>query len=231
MSSCLFGEIVEPTTRALVNEDIDFPPYVEVPQEWEGNTEVPKEVDTLIFLETDNLNKIFSSCIIHDNKPVCKLKNGGIKIFNVGDDKYIVTFFEEKQFNTGQIVEALSDWIFIAENIYTITTDSICKYQNFDLVDHPSSVIRIISNSSTRNTLEYVQLEPPNLVTGLGSSVLTYCIHMKMRKCTLFIAYMDISPLDFLNSGAILSLLKKLKIKVRNSHIQDNNVLASNLYI
>lgn len=91
------------------------------------------------------------------------------------------------------------------------------------------SLIKILSNDDKSKTFGYDTLEPPNLVTGLGASVLSYCIHID-SKCNLFILYVDTSPLDSLNMGPLLNLVKKMDIPLKNTDVKLPPA-SNNLYI
>nr|XP_023025780.1 uncharacterized protein LOC111513786 [Leptinotarsa decemlineata] len=231
MSSLLFGEIVEPTTRALIDDDLEeYPEYIQ-PLEWEGNCETPNQIDTLVFVETEKVKKLLNSCVLLNLKSIGKLKSAGVEIYNIKENVYVITHFEQKDFNTGEIVEAFENWIKIAKHIYAVTSDSIYNYQNGDLYEKPSALLRMLSNDPEEK-IHCGQLETPNLVTGLGANVLSYCIHTEL-KCTLFIAYVDNSPLDSANIGVLLDLFTRLDIPVSKKVITERgeDLSSSNLYI
>ncbi|KAG5882133.1 hypothetical protein JTB14_005962 [Gonioctena quinquepunctata] len=232
MSALVFGEIVEPTTRALIDDELeDYPEYIEKRPEWEGSCETPSDIDTLLFLETEKVKKLLFCCVLGDLKPIGRLKNAGVEIYNVKKNIYIITHFEHGELNTGQIVDAFGKWISTARKTYAITSESINIYQDINLTEKPSSLIRMLS-SNQNETIKYNKLQAPNLVTGLGANVLSYCIHIGL-KCTLLIAYIDNAPLDSINIGILLELFRKLHIpvikNVFNEHIED--ISSSNLYI
>ncbi|KAJ8984731.1 hypothetical protein NQ317_004996 [Molorchus minor] len=225
----LFGEIVEPSTRALIDEDFDeYPEVTESSPEWQGAREVPNEINTLVFIETDKVKKLFHSCVLQERKAVARIKNGGVEISDIGNRKYVVTFSEKRDLTYGQITESLKDWIKTAKNVYTITSDSISNYQNINLPEKPFSLIRVLTNDTT-NSFGYERLESPNLISGFGASVLTYCIHLGI-KCTLFITYVDTSPLDSVNMGPLIGLLERIEIPITHNELKITTS-ASNLYM
>lgn len=87
----------------------------------------------------------------------------------------------------------------------------------------------MLSNEETSKIFGYDSLESPNLITGLGAAVLSYCVHVKL-KCNLFVVYVDTSPLDSLNMGPLLNLIKKLDVSLKNTHVQ-LSPSSSNLYM
>ncbi|XP_018579485.1 uncharacterized protein LOC108917406 [Anoplophora glabripennis] len=226
----VFGEIVEPSTRALIDEDLEeYPEYTESIPDWEGSTEPPGNIDTLIFIETGRVTGIFRNCVLGDQKANSKINNAGIEIFDITAHKYLVVFTEKKEFTCGEIVELLDRWIRAAKHIYTITSESIYSYQNVNLYEKPVSLVKALSNDANSKGFGYSLLEPPNLVTGLGASVLSYCVHIKL-KCNLFVMYVDTSPLDSLNMGPLLHLIKKLDIPLKNTDVR-LSPSSSNLYM
>lgn len=103
------------------------------------------------------------------------------------------------------------------------------SYQNYSLREKPISLIKTLSNDDKSKTFGYDTLESPNLITGLGAGILSYCIHMNF-KCNLFIVYVDTSPVDSLNMGPLLNLIKKLDIPLQNTDIKLTQS-SSNLYM
>ncbi|KAJ8961644.1 hypothetical protein NQ314_005896 [Rhamnusium bicolor] len=225
----VFGEIIEPSTRALIDEDLEeYPEFIESIPKWEGNLEVPQEIETLIFIETEKVLKLFENCVLEEEKVFSEIINAGIKVYNVHKNKYIVVFSEKKELSCGEITELFDKWITTAQNIFTITSESICNYQNISLSEKPVSLIRFLSNNVSE-TFGYNKLESPNLVSGLGASVLSYCIYLGLP-CTLFIAYVDTSPLDSVNMGPVLNLLKRIKLTVKSTKMKITSS-SSNLYM
>ncbi|XP_050517009.1 uncharacterized protein LOC126891781 [Diabrotica virgifera virgifera] len=230
MTSLMFGEIVEPSTRALIDEDIDeYPAPIEILPVWEGNFEVPNEIDCLFITESAAVKDLVDSCVIEKENSLCKLKNGGVEIFSIPERQYMVVFQEEKELNVGEITEILDKWIQQAKIIYAITSESIHNYQNSLLFERPPFLIRILSN--TDNDIKYAKLEQPNLITGLGSAVLSYCIHHSIKKCTLFVIYIDKSQQLSFNSTPILDVFKNTKLPVRNYVVKDKLSNTGNLYM
>ncbi|XP_056631220.1 uncharacterized protein LOC130441522 [Diorhabda sublineata] len=230
MSSVLFGEIVEPSTRALIDEDLEeYPEYVEITPKWEGNYETPHEINSLIVIESRIVRDLLNDCILNNQKPICTLINGGIDIYSFKEKQYFVVYYEGKELNACQVVEAIEHWILKAKIIYTIKSDSIYNYQNPFLLEKPAYIIKTISN--IESNLSYTKLEQPNLVTGLGAAVLSYCIHQQIPKCTLIIIYLHQSQLDSFNSWPILDVFKKMGLSIQHCTIKDRVVNMNNLYM
>nr|CAI5868421.1 unnamed protein product [Callosobruchus analis] len=205
MGTLLFGEIVEPSTRALIDDEFDeYPEYTEPSLEYEGDLSVPTKIHSLFFIETERIKKVFSTCMLEHLSPMCKIKNAGI-----------------------DIIQHFHDWITRATKIYGITSESSGNYQTMDTGSKPPSIIRTLTSGSTDFNIP--NLEPPNLITGLGANVLSYCIHLGLS-CCLFIVYFDSSLLDSLNVGPLIELSKKLELPLKKSNIQIS-VSTSNLYL
>ncbi|KAJ8945864.1 hypothetical protein NQ318_002703 [Aromia moschata] len=225
----LFGEIVEPSTRALIEDDLEeYPEYTESVPEWEGSSETPRDINGLLFIETEKIGKLFYSCVLGENKPLSKIKNAGIEVFDIGNKQYVVIFSEKKDFTCGEVTELFDPWIRKAKRTFTITSDSIGNYQNSNFTEKPVSLIRTVSNDPSKS-FGYEKLESPNLVSGLGASVLSYCIHLDL-KCTLFVLYIDTSPLGSVNMEPLLKLVTKLDIPVKHTEMKISTS-SSNLYM
>ncbi|CAH0553972.1 unnamed protein product [Brassicogethes aeneus] len=230
----LFGEIVEPSTRALIYDEEEYPNYTKVEPVWDGDSTL-KNINTLLFIESNKITTLIKKFVIGDEKPIKKLNNGGLKVYNFAGDKYIVLVEEQTTYCNGEIIEILKDWISNAKSVYTVTSDSISSYQNNDMHEKPEVVLRSLTNKS--NTLGCINLEIPNLVTGLGASVLSYCKHFDLS-CELFVVYMDNSPLDSRNTGPVLEMVKKMGFSVlfvdpKHRFISGAKIptMSSNLYI
>ncbi|CAG9861048.1 unnamed protein product [Phyllotreta striolata] len=226
--SRLFGEIVEPSTRALIDDDIEeYPDYLGFTPEWEGNATVPKQINSLIVLESNVIKDVVNNCVLAQEKSICKLENGGIEIFQLPNSNYIILYNERKGLNPGQIVEILEKWIVTSKTIYTVTTDSIYNYQSTNnYKEKPVSLVRVISNVDKKRN----NLEQPNLVTGLGATILEYCIHESIKKCTLYIIYMDKSPLDSFSCTPIFNVFTEIGIPINNRNIKARES-SNNLYM
>ncbi|CAH1981960.1 unnamed protein product [Acanthoscelides obtectus] len=215
MSSLLFGEIVEPSTRALIEDEFDeFPEYTKPSLDYEGDFSVPAAIHSMIFIETKKIRTVFTTCMLEHLTPMCTIKNAEIEVYNFGKYKYMIVFGQPQEL----IVHYFHDWIIKAESIFGITSDSSGNYQTMDARSKPPSIIRKLSSNSTDFNIP--NLEPPNLITGLGANVLSYCIHLGLNNCCLFVVYFDSSPLDSLSVGPLIELSRKLELPLRKSNIQ-----------
>ncbi|KAJ8920524.1 hypothetical protein NQ315_005393 [Exocentrus adspersus] len=226
----MFGEIVEPCTRALIDED-EFDEFTEhavgVP-DWEGNAEPPDDIDYLIFIETERVKAFVQNCVLKEPAPVSKINNAGIEICIVDENKYFVIFSGKKNFTCNEITQLLEKWIKTAKYVCAITSESIYNYQNDNLQEKPTSLVKMLTSNNKNKALDYGILECPNLVTGLGASILTYCL-LAGVKCNLYVIYVDTAPLDSLNMKSLLMLFSDLGISLKNTNI--SLTPASNLYM
>lgn len=116
----------------------------------------------------------------------------------------------------------------MAKEVYAITSCSIGTYQNYEINEKPLSLIRILTNSEAM--FPYQQLEQPNLVTGLGANILSFCLHYKL-KCTLFIIYSDLLPSDSINTKPFLDIFNLIGFPIVKLKKQQPIVSYGNLYI
>jgi hypothetical protein len=99
----VFGEIVEPSTRALIDDDYEeYPDYVKPDLNWIGDVKVPSDLNTLIFVEGSKVLNLFRSLILASQKPYCNLESGSIQVYKLSNGKYIVTYIQ-KDITTGEV--------------------------------------------------------------------------------------------------------------------------------
>jgi hypothetical protein len=225
----VFGEIVEPSTRALIDDDYEeYPDYVKPDLNWIGDVKVPSDLNTVIFVEGSKVLNLFRSLILASQKPYCNLESGSIQVYKLSNGKYIVTYIQ-KDITTGEIVEELVEWLKVAKNIYAVTCEPIAAYQNLDLSEKPENLIRVLSTENAGDVFNCKKLESPNLVLGLGAEVLSFSSHTGL-KSTLFVVYMDNSPLDSINTHSVIQLMKSLDLPVKLA-VSKLNPSPSNLYL
>lgn len=79
------------------------PLFFSITPEWEGNFTVPNEINSLIFLESRIVKDLIYSCVLVQEKSLCKLMNGGLEIFALPNNQFIVLYSEGNGLNTGQV--------------------------------------------------------------------------------------------------------------------------------
>lgn len=77
--------------------------------------------------------------------------------------------------------------------------------------------------------LTYNRLESPNLVSGLGAGIMSFCVY-KNKACALFVAYICSAPLDSVTARPIIELLSKLNI-YKGEYKIGVDTPSSNLYM
>lgn len=226
-----FGEIVEPSTRALWDDEITDYPENEINYVWLGNSEVPKVVNNVFIGETNQILSVYESCIILSRKPLCELKDTGVKIYQIENNNYIITKASSTAI-IGKITELIIPWLKAAKEIYTITSNLLTLYQSNNVAEMTSSpcIIRKLETSIIKKTGNYFNLDVPNLVTGLSASVLSYCKHENLP-CILYIAFFDEVTLDSLNTTELTNLLKHLGIKTVKEYVSISKIADNNLYM
>lgn len=226
----VFGEIIEPTTRAPILDDEleDLPEYKEPTFEWEGNITPPNDIETLVFVETQKVLKVCLS-ITQEIQPVARLKNDGLSIYKF-NNKYLVEFNgKTRNLVIGEIVELMTPWLNKAKSIHGVTSALISTFQPSEILreNSPITFTRCLTNLDNVPYSFCKRLETPNVAKELGASVLTYCIHSNV-KCSLWVIFTDNTPIDSINSSEIVKLLKKLGFGVKEPKV---SISESNLYM
>ncbi|XP_066152143.1 proteasome assembly chaperone 1 [Euwallacea fornicatus] len=226
----LFGEIVEPNTRALLLDDEELeevPQYQSPSYEWQGSPNPPATIETLFIGESKKVLQALLFVTLNSQQ-VAVLINEGLSIYKM-DKNYLVTFERKsKDLVIGEIVELLSPWINSAKYIHCITSSPISAFQTLERTSNEITFSRCISTDVKVPYNFCKKLEAPNLIQGLSASVLTYCICCKIS-ASLWVIYMDNMPLDSANGAEIVKLLGILGIKAAVDFKSDD--LNSNLYI
>ncbi|XP_060526397.1 uncharacterized protein LOC132702018 [Cylas formicarius] len=224
-----FGEIVEPSTRALIiDDDVELSEAERTEVSWKGKPDPPDDVDLLVFVESNRLIQLAQLILLSNLKLAAKLLGEGVEIYNDGK-QFLVTYSESKTLICGEIVEIFEKWIAKASKIYSVTSSSIVLYQNDEIFPKPETLVRCLTNNGKVPFDFCEKLEAPNLITGLGAGVLSYCVY-KSIKCSLFVIYMDNSPLDSINSKYFVNLMSKMGFVLKNSLLTISTG-SSNLYI
>ncbi|ERL88674.1 hypothetical protein D910_06058 [Dendroctonus ponderosae] len=89
----MFGEIVEPSTRALIldaDELDELPAYKNPIYEWQGDSQPQLDIDNLIFADSPTVLQI-CSYITKNIQPVAQILQEGLAIYKL-DRNYLVVF-------------------------------------------------------------------------------------------------------------------------------------------
>ncbi|XP_045467443.1 uncharacterized protein LOC123675921 [Harmonia axyridis] len=225
----LFGEIVEPSTRALIDED-DYPEYVPPTIKWTGDEKTFSDAEILIFIETKRIQDIFKKFILQDLKPICSLNNN-VLIYKKGKNfiiSYTESYDNKDELTTGEIVVVLENHLMRAKEIYTITSSSLYSYQGDLNRDEVECLFKSICTKNSKN-FDCDRLSSPNFITGLGADISSYCVYKRMQ-CSSFILYHKNTDIDTMSSSPVLELTKKLTLSPSH-HRSKMTVPLSNLYM
>lgn len=182
--------------------------YFSVEFIWSENATVPKQIDKLLIGDTALVVQILNACLLTPEKLMCTLKNINLQIYKTGHNNYVITCEDKKEIN-GLLVEELSQWINISKEIYVLTSTSLAFYQG---ANNDIDNIYFLSTKKNEKLLNgYKKLNAPNLVTGFGTAIFSYCSHIK-KDCTLFNSYVSYVPIDTLSSKPFIDLLQFLHI-------------------
>lgn len=116
----------------------------------------------------------------------------------------------------------------MAKHIYTISLSSIATYQNYELKESPSSIVRILTND--KSSRRFKKLEAPNLVSDFAANVFSFCMHCNI-KCTLFVVYNDVLPYDSLNSGPLVDIFNQMNLPPAKFYRTQPIIYSNNLYL
>ncbi|KAK4878633.1 hypothetical protein RN001_011139 [Aquatica leii] len=220
----LFGEIIEPNTRALCEDDAEYPENYECNLSW-NITEVPDGINNLYISESLRITTLFQKCVIGSTKSYAELTPGNVQIYRVSNDDDYAIICKSTDIIPGLIVEKLEQWLELAKNVVVITSGLITLLQN----SHETSPCIIRSLCYKTNSV-HPKLEVPNMITGLSASVFSYCVHND-RPCTLYIGFFDEVPLDSLNTHSLLNLFEQLNLRISKRYTFEPTNQFNNLYV
>ncbi|KAK5638008.1 hypothetical protein RI129_012303 [Pyrocoelia pectoralis] len=209
----VFGEIIEPSTRALCNDEYDDGEICDL--SWKVTPCTPTTVKKLFITDTTPLLSVFKVCILSDVKPKYELNETNLKIYEICDNNYVIASDDPKTIS-GNITEIIAPWIKCAAEVIILTTAS----------DLPSGIKQL----SYKMRSIHPKLDVPNLVTGISASVFSYCVHIN-KNCSLFKVFLDEAPLDSINTVPLLNLIKTLGLNVLKMYKFQETSCYSNLYI
>ncbi|KAK9881948.1 hypothetical protein WA026_018142 [Henosepilachna vigintioctopunctata] len=208
----VFGEIVEPSSRAFLDdESIDFPEYESPEFRWTNKLEIFSDIDSIVFTETKRINELFEKIILHNYVLVNSLNNC-LNLYK-REHSLIAVYKEPKvtedKLTTGQIVEALEPFLKKIKQIYTITSSTLMSY--CEKSKKKENLECFVESLSTKNSYNFGvrKLIAPNLISGLGSNIFSYCIYNNLI-CSSFIFYLNNTPPDSINSKPIIELAKNM---------------------
>lgn len=183
------------------------------------------------------------------NKPLQKyasIKNADVNVFALKNDDYLVVCNVPEGFTPGevrifdfvnhfftdnklQIVANFVSWIEKAQNVYCISSKPQPLYIKRRAAETSDSFLRSITYKGA-NGFNCKKLESPNLATGIGAAVMSFCV-FKNRACGLFVAFVSSAPLDSVTARPIVELLSRLNV-FKESDLKINvSVPSSNLYM
>ncbi|XP_050303431.1 uncharacterized protein LOC126741138 [Anthonomus grandis grandis] len=226
----LFGEIVEPSTRAFIlEEDLDALPEYKGPVfQWDGDSKAPETISKLIFADSPKVLQICQN-ITKSGKTIAEIKDEGILICKSGDNYLVLYKGVSKNAVIGEIVDVLTPWIKAAKEVHCITTALTSSFQPSECIDTSTvTFTKCLTNLESVPFNFCDRLQAPNLVNGFGANVLSYCVHNAL-KASLWIIYSDNLPLDSLNGAELVRLFKSLGFFVNADFKVDSS--SSNLYM
>ncbi|EEB20021.1 hypothetical protein Phum_PHUM600210 [Pediculus humanus corporis] len=200
-----FGEIIEPTTRALFNDFSDE-------EDCSQNLQI---TFAEIFL-LDNNTSPAAEIIIDSNESdysndpeISKKKILPSRIF-LNKNNAICLISSSFTSESGYFfTQAILKFLQVSNKVYIFTNDSLYNYKTESLYDLPFGFIKELktSYSSQKNLVDL--LETPNFITGVSGAILSWCEIFK-KNATAFICYTDQQKLDSITAEPYLSVFKKL---------------------
>ncbi|XP_018328272.1 uncharacterized protein LOC108739068 isoform X2 [Agrilus planipennis] len=204
----LFGEIVEPISRALWSDDfMEYPENIGTQLQWKNDVmTVPNRIETLIVIETNELLEIVEHCLPVNKTALNKLKEVQLEVYDMQASTYIVLCRFATSTIYTEITEVLENWLKNSNNIVCLTSKCNAIYQDDCHINEKNTFIRHLTVKPITNTFSQV-LKSPNLITGLAAGILTYSMINGLH-CTSFMVYLEVAPLDSINTKHVLDLLK-----------------------
>ncbi|KAB0791545.1 hypothetical protein PPYR_03345 [Photinus pyralis] len=218
----VFGEIVEPSTRALCTDEFSENEILEL--SWNATPTIASAINKVFVIETAPLLSFFKMCILGDQEPICKLNETNVKVYELHDNDYIITC-ENSKATAGHITEKVAPWLKQASEVVVLTSGLVSLLENSD--KRSSCIIKQLAYNTER---VHPNLDVPNLVTGISASVFSYCVHTN-TSCSLFKIFFDELPLDSINTMPLLDLIETVGLNVLKTYKLEATASHSNLYI
>lgn len=79
---------------------IYFRPELEI----EGQFELPKQINKLLFIQAKNINNLSYGCSLFErHKPICKIVTAGVDILHMGNFNYVIKWSPLKDITSGEV--------------------------------------------------------------------------------------------------------------------------------
>ncbi|KAJ1532180.1 hypothetical protein ONE63_000802 [Megalurothrips usitatus] len=225
----LFGEIVEPVSRALYidessdEEDSQDLSTTKIPDiKWVD--EAPTSIETLLVfhghLATDFLLKVLegsnSKSAAHLKEKILyhgkrSLKELNIFLYNIGHGIFGCLCPAVDIANSNEVVEKLLPVLNITKRVVAIATIPAPFFKGNDpTLDLPPAFMRMLY-TSTFDTKDVIAplLETPNMVTGVPASILNWCEVFKKPGC-LYVCYSDSDHLDSISGEPLVKIFSNV---------------------
>ncbi|XP_044738743.1 proteasome assembly chaperone 1 [Chrysoperla carnea] len=218
----LFGEIIEPSSRALCDfeEDLDVVPTIDL--KWEGLNEPPNTISLLLCAEGKSSLDLFRKSVLNNARKVCTCQEIGVEIYQISLNneqeslnKYVCLFGNSNRYNDAEVIESIRPWIENSKQVVCFLTQKMVEYLTRLSQEKPAILLRMLQVSNSNELMDKLPvpiLEQPNIITGKLAAVISYRLHID-KPGTIFICYLDQIELDSTTAEPLLSLLNKLNIK------------------
>ncbi|KAE8745164.1 hypothetical protein FOCC_FOCC008230 [Frankliniella occidentalis] len=218
----LFGEVVEPVSRALyIDESSDDEDTQEdlatnaVKVEWKD--EAPNSLNTLLLfngkLSGDFMLKVLQginskSAVLLKERLLTRSKvSKEIQIYKLSNGVYGCLCPTVDIGNSNLVLNELLPVFKLSSQVIIVSTVPAPFYKGNDpTLDLPSAFMRILY-TSTFDSKDVIAplLEPPNMVTGVPASILNWCEVFKKPGC-LYICYSDSNHLDSISAEPLVKI-------------------------
>lgn len=159
-------------------------------------------------------------CLLNDTKPVCKISNSKINIYEFKCSTILLT--DESNMNKfGQCIETIKPWLERAKHVIILSMYPQAHYRGSSVKNRDETFIKALN--SKIETID--ELEVPNFVSGLGAGAASWRLFSNLS-FEIYSIYLCSIILDVSTVRPILKLLEKLNLPVDQnytySHVDDN---------
>lgn len=220
-----FGEIIEPSTRALFDEfedDDDVKTNKRLQLVWNQNA--PTTVD-LFFVVHGRLSLAFAEAyLVDDNTSLI----GEINLQQDNDDSH--KSLPSRIYLEGttliclvspsctsdlafQFVENISTILKNSKRVIVLTNETIYKFKTAFINELPPAFMRELKTSTDTSKELADKLPIPNIITGIPGAVATWCQIFK-KSASILICYTDQQRLDSVTALPYTTVIKKINPKL-----------------
>ncbi|XP_015510002.2 uncharacterized protein LOC107217142 [Neodiprion lecontei] len=217
----IFGEIVEPESRAFWDDDELDASQFQYQLRWSGDNVMPSSIKTFLIVEGSVVSDFTRMCSLgRGENEICIIEHGRFKasnIYKINNDLYtcLVSPDLDAKHST-EFIATLTDFLLNAEKIITLTCQHVSSYKS-DVAPILPSFLQSLSTKSGKSPLNDVErVKQPNIVHGIAAGVMSYAEIFELS-AVLYVLYVE----EFLLDSETAMPLVKLFAAIPGSLLHD----------